>query len=89
MPEIKLTVNNKMGLHARPAALFAQAARQFACDIWVTYDAREANAKSVLSMLTLGVEQGAIITIQADGEDADRALTALGELVEHDLMEGE
>jgi len=56
MPEITLTVRNKVGLHARPAALFVQTAKRFSCDIKVTHDERKANAKSILGVLALGLE---------------------------------
>ena len=82
MPEITLTVHHEVGLHARPAALFVQTAKQFGSAIMVTHGEREANAKSILSVLTLGVDQGAVITLYAEGEDAGQALEALEALVE-------
>jgi phosphotransferase system HPr (HPr) family protein len=82
MPEITLTVHNKVGLHARPAALFVQTAKPFESDIKVAHKEREANAKSILGVLTLGAEQGAVITIRAEGPDAAQALAALQTLVE-------
>jgi phosphocarrier protein len=87
MPEITLTVYHQSGLHARPAALFVQAATQFGSDITVTHGEREANAKSILNVLTLGVNQGASITLQAEGEDADQALEALKALIEDNFGE--
>jgi len=89
MPEITLTVHHEVGLHARPAALFVQTARQFNCDVKVTHDEREANARSILGVLTLGAEQGAVITIRAEGDDADQALAALKALVESNFGEAE
>ena len=88
MPEITLTVNHEVGLHARPAALFVQTARQFDGDIRVTHGEKEANAKSILSVLVLGAEHGVVITIRAEGEDADKALAALEALVENNFGEG-
>jgi len=89
MSEITLTVHHQVGLHARPAALFVQTAKQFHCEIKVTHGEKEANAKSILSVLALGAEQGAVITIRAEGEDADQALAALKALVESDFGERE
>lgn len=89
MPEITLTVDHKVGLHARPAALFVQIAKQFNCDIKVTHGEKAANAKSILSVLALGAEQGAVITIQAEGDHADQALEALRALVENNFGEEE
>ncbi len=88
MPEITLTVHHQVGLHARPAALFVQTAKQFQSDIKVTHGEREANAKSILSVLALGAEQGAVITIRAEGEDAEQALEALAALVNSNFEEG-
>ena len=87
MPEITLIVHHKVGLHARPAALFVQTAKQFESDIQVTHDERETNAKSILGVLTLGANQGAVITIRAEGMDADQALAALEALVEDNFGE--
>jgi phosphotransferase system HPr (HPr) family protein len=89
MPETTLTIHHKVGLHARPAALFIQTAKQFDSNITVTLGEREANAKSILSMLTLGADQGAVITVHAEGEDAGQALAALEALVEDDFGEAE
>jgi phosphotransferase system HPr (HPr) family protein len=82
MPEIVLTVDHKVGLHARPAALFAKTAGRFDADVRASYGGRDVNAKSILQVLTLGAEQGAVIDVRAEGEDADVALEALRELVE-------
>ena len=81
MSEITLTVHHEVGLHARPASQFVQTAKQFVSDITVAHGEREANAKSILGILTLGADRGAVITVRADGEDADQALAALAALV--------
>lgn len=81
MPEIKLTVNHEVGLHARPASIFVQTAGKFSSDIEVIHGETTANAKSILAVLTLGAHQGAEILIKADGDDAEEALKALEELV--------
>jgi phosphotransferase system HPr (HPr) family protein len=83
--ETTLTIHHEVGLHARPAALFVKTAGRFDADIRVSHGAREANAKSLLQVLTLGAEQGAVITIRAEGEDKTQALEALRELVENDF----
>jgi phosphotransferase system HPr (HPr) family protein len=87
MPEIVLTVTHKAGLHARPAALFVQTANKFHSTIKVLHGDREANAKSIMGVLTLGASQGAVVTVQADGEDADQALSDLRRLVESNFGE--
>lgn len=85
MPETSLTVNHEVGLHARPAALFVKTAGKFDADVRVSCGGRDVNAKSILQVLTLGAEQGAVITVRAEGEDASGALDALRELVESDF----
>ncbi|MEE9616114.1 MAG: HPr family phosphocarrier protein [Anaerolineae bacterium] len=89
MPEITLTVHNEVGLHARPLVLFVRTAKQFNCDIKVTHDEREANAKGILKLLALEAKQGAVITICAEGDDAEQALAALEALVENNFGEAE
>jgi len=85
MSQITLTILHEMGLHARPAALFVKTAKQFDSDIRVTYGNRKANAKSILNVLTLGAGQNAVITIDAEGDDADEALAALQALIENNF----
>ena len=80
MPEVKLEIKNEVGLHARPAALFVQTANKFQSAITVKNGDLSANAKSILHLLTLGAEQGAVITVIAEGDDAEQALQALTEL---------
>jgi phosphocarrier protein HPr len=80
MPEAKLEIKNKVGLHARPVALFVQTANRFKSTITVMQGETSANAKSILNILTLGVGSGSVVTVVAEGEDADEALKALKEL---------
>ncbi len=82
MPQITVVVEHEVGLHARPATLFVKKASEFESEILVTHGDRTANAKSILNVLTLGAHQGAEITIDANGPDADEALSALVQLVE-------
>jgi len=93
MKEAKVVVNNKVGLHARPAALFVQTASKFKSDINVSCTdpqddkLRTANAKSILGILTLGVFQGIEITIKAEGEDENEAVDTLVQLVKNNFGE--
>ena len=89
MREVTLTIRNKVGLHARPAALFVRTAGKFKSKVSAVKDGREVNAKSILSVLTLGAEQGAVVTIRAEGEDEVEAVEALQELVENNFGEEE
>jgi len=93
MKESKVIVNNKVGLHARPASLFVQEAAKFSSDINLycqdpqTKEDRNANAKSILGVLTLGVFQGTEITITANGDDEEAAVDALVALVKDNFGE--
>ncbi|MBN1180075.1 MAG: HPr family phosphocarrier protein [Anaerolineae bacterium] len=89
MPEVTLTIKHEAGLHARPGALFVKTAKQFESDITVVFTDKQANAKSILSLLSLGVEKGSVITIRTEGEDAGAAVNALKALVESNFGEGE
>ena len=89
MPVIENTVviTNKVGLHARPAALLVQEAGRFQARIQVRHGEMTANAKSIVGVLKLGANMGAILTIHADGEDACEAVKALLELFERKFDE--
>ena len=75
------TVNNQVGLHARPATFFIQKANEFQSSIWVEKDERRVNAKSLLGVLSLGIVKGTAINLIADGADEKEAVEALVELI--------
>lgn len=77
----EVTINNEVGLHARPATFFIQKANEFKSGIWVEKDERRINAKSLLGVLSLGITKGTTITLLADGSDEKEAVAALSELV--------
>ena len=77
-----VTVNNKVGLHARPATFFIQKANEYKSSIWVEKDDRRVNAKSLLGVLSLGIVGGAAIKVIADGADEQDAVDGLVALVE-------
>jgi phosphocarrier protein HPr len=79
--EVTLTLLNEVGLHARPASQFVQTATRFLSMITVSCQSRQANAKSILQVLSLGATGGADISIQAEGADAEQAIEALGQLI--------
>ncbi|MFC1592433.1 HPr family phosphocarrier protein [Candidatus Omnitrophota bacterium] len=79
-----IIVKNKLGLHARPAALFVQTANKFDSRITVEKDGERINGKSIMGILMLGAEQGSSIVIEASGQDAEKALTELEKLVGED-----
>ena len=77
----EVTINNEVGVHARPATFFIQKANEFKSGIWVEKDERRVNAKSLLGVLSLGITKGTTITLLADGSDEKEAVAALSELV--------
>lgn len=82
-----ITINNQVGLHARPATFFIQKANEFRCSIWVEKDDRKVNGKSLLGLLSLGIVCGTTINIIADGVDEQQAVEALAELVNSKFAE--
>ena len=83
----EVTVNNEVGLHARPATYFIQKANEFKSGIWVEKEERRVNAKSLLGVLSLGIVKGTAITLLADGPAAKAAVEALAQRVENQLGE--
>ena len=82
-----ISVNNEVGLHARPATFFIQKANEFKSGIWVEKDDRRVNAKSLLGVLSLGIVKGTTITLIADGADEKEAVGALVDLVKDNFGE--
>ena len=82
------TVNNQVGLHARPATFFIQKANEFKSTIWVEKDEQRVNAKSLLGVLSLGIIKGSTIDLIADGTDEKDAVDALVELISSDFADG-
>jgi len=81
MRQAVVLIENEIGLHARPAALFVQRANSYQSKITVENDGKVVNAKSILSVLSLGAEQGAKIKIVAEGPDEEEAICGLVELI--------
>ena len=86
MPERTVTVASSVGLHARPASLFAQAAAKAGVPVQLTSAAgKSVNAASILGVLSLGIGHGEEVTLSAEGEGAEAALDTLAELLGTDL----
>ncbi len=83
MVEKVFVVKNETGLHARPASQFVQKAAKFKSVIKLKKDGKEANAKSIISVLSLGASKGSEITISCAGDDEQEALSALIELLDN------
>jgi len=84
---IEVEIRNKLGLHARPAAMFVRIANQFSSDILVEKDGEEVNGKSIMGLMMLAAGCGSILKVSADGSDAENALEALKELIERKFDE--
>lgn len=82
-----VTVENQVGLHARPATFFIQKANEFKSSIWVEKEERRVNAKSLLGVLSLGIMGGTDIRLIADGGDEAQAVEALVSLVKSGFAE--
>jgi len=79
---------NKLGLHARASAKLTQVASGFKCELWLSRSGRRVNAKSIMGVMMLAAGNGASVTIEAEGEDADAALAALQRLIADKFDEG-
>ena len=77
----QLTLINKEGLHARPAVKLVDTANRFKCEIIIKIEGREVNAKSMMSVLTLGAGNGAVLNFVASGDDAQEAMSAIEALI--------
>jgi phosphocarrier protein HPr len=85
----KVTIVNKLGLHARASAKFVSLATGFKSEIWLKRDTQQVNGKSIMGIMMLAAPKGTEIELCAKGPDADKALTVLSELVNDYFGEGE
>ena len=79
--ELTVEITNESGLHARPATAFTQLAAKYASKVTIAANGKTADAKSILTVLTLGATKGTSVTLTADGADEDDALAALSEFL--------
>lgn len=85
--EKEFTIANKLGLHARPAALFVKVSNSFDSEIWVEKDQEEVNGKSIMGLMMLAAGHGSLIKVRAEGDDAEAAIAGLAELIENRFSE--
>lgn len=83
----EILIKNKIGLHARPAALFVQTANKFISEIMVKKGNSTINAKSIMGIMALGVSHGETIEIIVDGPDEENAIQELEDLVDNKLLD--
>ncbi len=85
----KFEIKNKLGLHARAAALLVQTVNKFAAQISFSADGQSTDGRSILGVMSLGVPQGSKIQIEANGDDAEKAVKAVEQLIEARFNESE
>jgi phosphocarrier protein HPr len=85
--EKQCTVRNKMGLHARPAALIVQTANRFPCDVTLVKDGQPVNGKSIMGVLMLAAASGTVVTVRTEGDQAQQCADAIAELFEKGFNE--
>ena len=83
----ELTVSNKLGIHARPAAMFVKTANRFASDIFVEKDGEKVNGKSIMGLMMLAAGPGSKLTVHAEGPDASQAISELESLLKRKFDE--
>ena len=83
----EFVVLNKLGIHARPAALFVKTANRFSCDIFVEKEGEKVNGKSIMGLMMLAAGPGSKLKVHASGHDASQALIELEKLMERKFDE--
>ena len=82
MTEKEVTIKNRAGIHARPAAMLVQTANEFSSNIYFEKDGDQVNGKSIMGIITLGAGYNTTLTIQAEGEDEEEAVNTIARLFE-------
>ena len=75
------TIQNRLGLHARPSAQFVKLCSRFRCDVWVEKDGEQVNGKSIMGLMMLAAGLGSKLTVICEGADADKAISEIEELI--------
>lgn len=81
----EIVVRCESGLHNRQATYFVQKANEFESSIWLESGSRKMNAKSLLGIMSMGIVTGAVVTLSADGNDAEAAVNALETMLQQDV----
>ena len=89
MPSVSAEIVNKLGLHARAAAKLTHVASGFQSEIWLSRSGRRVNAKSIMGVMMLAAGQGTAVLIEAQGSDAEQAISAIIKLIADKFGEGE
>jgi len=89
MPVADIQIVNKLGLHARASAKLSQLATEFPCEILLSRNGRQINAKSIMGVMMLAAGIGSTVTLETIGDKADEAMHALTELINNRFGEAE
>lgn len=89
MQKEKFILQNETGLHARPASIFVDKTKKFKSNIKIESKGKEVNAKSIMSVMSLGIDEGDEIILTIDGEDEEKAMDELTKLINEELIEEE
>jgi phosphocarrier protein len=89
MQKTKVTIINKLGLHARASAKLTKAASSFSCDVFMSRNGRRINAKSIMGVMMLAAGMGTEVEIETAGDDEAKAMQALVNLISERFGEGE
>ena len=89
MPVAQIEIINKLGLHARASAKLSQLAAQYPCEILLSRNGRQINAKSIMGVMMLAAGIGSTVTLETIGDQADEAMQALTELINNRFGENE
>jgi len=79
--EKEITIINRLGLHARPAAMFVRIATRYRSEIWVEKEGEQINGKSIMGLMMLAAGQGSKLMIRCEGPDADKAMDEIEDLI--------
>lgn len=79
--EKEVTIVNRLGMHARPAAMFVRVASRYRAEVWVEREGEQINGKSIMGLMMLAAGQGSKLVIRCEGPDADRVMQELEELI--------
>ena len=79
--EKEVAIVNRLGMHARPAAMFVRVASRFRCEVWVEKEGEQINGKSIMGLMMLAAGQGSKLLVRCEGPDADRAMQEIEQLI--------
>ena len=89
MPQITITISNKLGLHARASAKLTKLAGSFPCEVWISKGERRVNAKSIMGVMMLAAGIGSTVELETNGDQEQEAMDALVALINDKFGEGE